>query len=105
MKWRAGAHKIIKNPIGDRFIEGAHTPERSEIEFERFAFNAKPVGHIFDVDPREIGLTGDRAERCKIVRFEMNAIGPSRWILECLEARLIRGGGNPGFAPSEQRKR
>ncbi|MEY2537450.1 MAG: hypothetical protein QOG67_1190 [Verrucomicrobiota bacterium] len=90
MKWRAGAHKIIKNPIGDRFIEGAHTPERSEIEFERFAFNAKPVGHIFDVDPREIGLTGDRAERCKIVRFEMNAIGPSRWILECLEARLIR---------------
>src|SRR5881398_768484 len=52
---RARFYEIVQNPIGDRFVKRALVPIGREVELERFAFDAKPVWHVIDVDPGKIG--------------------------------------------------
>jgi hypothetical protein len=74
---RACFHEIIQNAVRDRFIEGALIPIRSKIKLERFAFDAKTVGHVIDVDPGKIWLTRDWTNRSEIVGFKVNPIIPT----------------------------
>lgn len=99
---RACFHKIVQNAIRDRFVKRALIPIRSEIKLERFAFDAKAVRDVIDVDPGEIGLAGDRANRREIVCFKMYPVIPTgRRIREGLEPCLGRGSWNFCFASPE----
>lgn len=88
---RTRLYEIVQDPVGDRFIKCALVSVRCQVELERFAFDAKAVRHIIDIDPSKIRLTGDRANGSEIVRFEMNPVVPTRCgIWERLEPRLSR---------------
>ena len=91
LAWCARLHEIVKNTIGYRFVKGALIPIRSQIKLQRFAFDTKTVWHVIDIDPGEIRLTRDWANRSEIVRFEMNPVIPTRrGIWESLEPRFAR---------------
>ena len=62
---RAGAHEIVEDAVRDRFVEGALVAIGGEIKLERFAFDAKTIRHVVDVDPGEIGLAGDGQSEVK----------------------------------------
>jgi len=86
---RTGFHEIVENAVRDRFIERALVAIRGEIEFQRLALDAETVGHVIDIDPREIGLTGYRTNGSEIICFKMNsiiALGSGIW--KSLESRL-----------------
>ena len=83
--------EIIEDAVRDGLIERALVTIRCKIEFQRFAFNAQLVGHIIDVNPREIRLTGYRTNGSEIVGFEMNAVVSFRSrISKRLQARFGR---------------
>jgi len=98
-----GFHEVVQNPVCDGFVERALVPIRGQIKFQRLALDAETVWYVIDVNPGEIGLTGDRTDGCEIVGFEMDPVIPVwRRIWESLKARLRRGGGNSCFGSSEQ---
>ena len=72
--WCAGFDEIIENMVCDRFIKRVHIAIRCEIEFERFAFNAQPIGHVIDIDPCEIRLARYGTNRSEIVCLKMNTV-------------------------------
>jgi hypothetical protein len=85
----ASFHKIVKDAVGDGFIERALVAIRREIEFQGLALDTETVGHVIDIDPSKIGLTGYRAHGSEIVRFEVNAVISFRSrILKRLQARF-----------------
>ena len=95
-------HKIVQDPVRDRFVKRALVPIRSEIKLERLTFNAKAFRNVINVYSGKIRLTGDRANRSEIVRFEMNAIiAASGGIRKSFESRLVRRSWNLRFASSE----
>jgi hypothetical protein len=95
-------HKIVQDAVRYCFVEGALIPIRSEIKLERLTFDAKAVREVIDVDPGEIGLAGDWANRSEIVSLKMNPVIPTRsGIRESLEPGLGRGGWNFCCASSE----
>jgi hypothetical protein len=99
---RACFHKIVQNAVRYRFVKRALIPIRSQIKLEGFAFDAKAVRDVIDVDPGKIGLAGDRANRSEIVRLEMNPVIPTGRIWKGFESRLSRGGGQSPFTSSEK---
>jgi hypothetical protein len=83
---RAGFHEIFQNAVRYRFVKRALIPIRSEIKFERLAFDAQAIRDVIDVDSRKIRLAGNWANRSEIVRFEMNpVIAAGRGIRKSLE--------------------
>jgi hypothetical protein len=95
-------HKILQNPVRDRFVKRALVPIRSEIKLERLTFDAKAFRNVINVYSGKIRLAGDRANRSEIVRFEMNpVIAAGRGIRESFKPRLGRGSWNFRFASSE----
>lgn len=84
----ARLHEIVQNPIRDCFVEGALVSIGGEIKLERLTFDAKPVWHIVDIDPGEVGLAGHRAKRCEIVSLKMNPIISSRRVRESFQLRF-----------------
>ena len=98
-------HKIVQDPVRDRFVKRALVPIRSEIKLERLTFDAKAFRNVIDVYSGKIRLAGDRTNRSEIVRFEMNAvIAAGRGIWESLKPGFGRRGGQSHFAPSEERQ-
>src|SRR5216684_2062564 len=71
---RTGSHEIIQDAVGDRFVKSALVSIRREIKLERFAFDAKAIRHVVDVDPGEIGLAGYGTKAGEIVRLETDVI-------------------------------
>src|SRR5437868_6571375 len=95
-------HKIVQNPVRDRFVKRALVPIRSEIKLERLTFDAKAFRNVIDVYPGKIGLARDWANRSEIVCFEMNPIVTTGGgIRESLKPGLGRGSCNFCFASSE----
>ena len=87
---RTRFHEIIQNAVGDRFVERALVSIRREIKLERFAFDAKAIRHVVDVDPGEIGLAGYGTKAGEIVRLEMDVIIATGRIWKCFQSRLSR---------------
>ena len=84
----AGFDEIVKDAVRDSFVERVLITIRSQIEFQRFAFNARPGGHVIDVDSREIRLACYRANGSEIVSFKMNSVIALRcWIRKRLQSR------------------
>jgi len=86
-------------------MKGVGIAERVEIELERFALDALLVRHVTDDDMPEIGLAGDRAERCvfRAVEFDdVVAVGVN--VVERFEFRLRRGGRIVPFRRRQQRQ-
>jgi hypothetical protein len=98
-------HKIVQNPVRDRFVKRALIPIRGEIKLERLTFHAKAFRNVIDVYSGKIRLTGDRANRSEIVRFEMNpVIATRRGIWKGLKPRLGRRTGQLRCASSQERQ-
>ena len=70
----AGFHKIVENAVRDGFVERALIAIRGQIKLKRFAFDAETVGHVIDVDPREVRLACNRTDGSKVIRFKMNPV-------------------------------
>ena len=87
--WCACFYEIIQNAVRDRFVKCTLVPIRGEIKLEGFAFDAKPVRHVVDIDPGKIRLACNWTNGSEIVRFEMNpVIAARRWIRKRLESRF-----------------
>src|SRR4051812_8288705 len=98
----AGPHKIVENTISNRLVERADVAIRREVKLQRFTFNANLVRNVIDLDPREVRLAGDRTERCKIVRFEMDAVMTFCRVRKGLQPGVLRRSRDPGLAAPEQ---
>ena len=100
---RACFYEIVQDAVRDRFIEGALIPIRSQIKLERLAFDAETVRDVIDINPGKVRLARDWTNRSEVVGFEMNpVIAAWHGILESLQPRLGRRGGQSHFAPSEE---
>src|SRR5439155_25281700 len=101
--WCTSFDEIVKDPICDRFVEGALVPIGRQIKFQGLALNAKTVGHVIDIDSRKIRLAGHRTNRREIIGFKMDPVIPAwRRIWKSLESRLRGRGWNSSFAVSEK---
>ena len=69
-------HDIVQDAINNLFVEAAGVAIRSEIEFQRFRFNAPITWHVFYRDFGEIRLTRHWAKRCEIGAFKFDQITP-----------------------------
>ena len=69
---REHLHKIRQDPVDSLLMKCIVIPERKQVKFERFAFNATPVGNITDLDMPEIGLSGHGAQtgEFRAVKFD-----------------------------------
>ena len=100
---RARFYEIVQNAVCDCFVKRSLVPVRGKIKFERFAFDAKAVRHVIDVDPGKIRLARDWTNRSEIIRFKMNPINAIRCrIWKSLEPRLSRRSRDFCFASPEQ---
>jgi hypothetical protein len=98
-------HEIIQDAVSDGFVERAFVSIRSEIKLERFALDAKPLRHVVDVDPGEIGLAGNGTKAGEIVRLKIDVVIPARRIWKCFQSGFRGRGRQFRFAPAEQRQR
>ena len=97
--------EIIQDTVRDCFVERALVSIRGQIKLQRLALHADTVGHVIDVDPREIRLACDRTDRSEIIRFKMNPIiSARRRIRKRFEARFCGRGWQLRVAPPEQRQ-
>ena len=90
LAWRACFYEIVENAVRYCFVEGAFIPIRREIKLERFAFDAKSIRNIIDIDSGKIRLPRDWANRSEIVRFKVNLVIAARGIRKSLKPRLRR---------------
>jgi hypothetical protein len=96
-------YEIIEDAVGYCFVKGALVSIRSQIKLERLAFDTETVRHVIDIDPREIRLTRDWANRSEIVRFKMYPVIPARrGVRKSLKARIGRRNRQSHFASSEK---
>ena len=100
--WRTGGDEIVEDAIGHGFVEGALVAKGGEVEFERFAFDAEFVGHVFDDDLGEVHLSRHRAEGGEIGGLETDGVGTFRRRREGLQFCFARGGGQTRFAAAEE---
>src|SRR4029077_16000216 len=94
----------VENAVRYCFVEGAFIPIRREIKLERFAFDAKSIRNIIDIDSGKIRLPRDWANRSEIVRFKVNLVIAARGIRKSLKPRLRRGGWKFRFTSSKERE-
>jgi len=81
--------EVVEDTVCDGFVECALVSVRRKIKFERLALDAETVRHVVDIDPCEIRLACDRANRSEIIRFKMNPVIPARgWIRKSLQTRF-----------------
>src|ERR1700736_4995699 len=52
-----GPCQPIGNLVRHRLVKGAAIPEGPDIQLEGFELDAQAIGHVFQVQCREIGLT------------------------------------------------
>ena len=90
LAWRACFYEIVENAVRYCFVEGAFIPIRREIKLKRFAFDAKSIRNIIDIDSGKIRLPRDWANRSEIVRFKVNLVIAARGIWKGLKPRLRR---------------
>ena len=76
---------MVENMIRYRLVEGAFVSIGSEIELERFPFQAALVRLIINLDLREIRLSGNRAEGSEISRLKLDPIRTSRRVGESFQ--------------------
>src|SRR5580704_1226671 len=80
------AIEMIGDLVGDRFVEGAAIAERPDIKLERFELDAQLVGHVFEIERREIRLPGARAQAGEFRNLHANrVVGASVRIGKSLE--------------------
>src|SRR4051794_7172534 len=102
MSRSARSDEIIENAIRDRLVKGALVSKRSKIKFERLAFNAERIGHVFDHDLRKIHLACDRAKRGEVRRLKPDGVRPPRRARKSLQLRLVRRSRQACFTSPEQ---
>src|SRR5205823_7516667 len=68
------ADEIIEDPVRDGFVKRALVSVGSQVEFERFAFDAQLRGNVFDRDLGKIHLAGDWTKRGEIRSLETDAV-------------------------------
>ena len=72
--WRASFHHCVEHDVGYVLVEVTLIAEAPEELLEALRFEALFSGAIFDGNGREIGLTSQRAERCKFDSRKFNGV-------------------------------
>ncbi len=62
----AGVYQILEDTVGHRLVEGALVPERPHVQFQGLELDAELLWDVVDVQGREIGLAGLRAQTGKL---------------------------------------
>src|SRR5689334_1408177 len=69
-----GGDDVVKDLVGDRFVERALVAERPEVELVRLQLDAELVRNVADGDLREVWLAGDRAEAGELWRMNLDLV-------------------------------
>lgn len=94
--------KIVENPIRHRLIESAIIAERSQVKFQRFAFDTPLGRNVVDLDFGEIGLSGYGTQGSEIVCLEMDPEIATSGISERFQCRRFRRYRHGGMAVPEK---
>ncbi len=69
-----GFDEGIEKDVGHIFVKVAFVAKTPQKLLETFRFEAERSGRIFDSELREIGLPGQRAQGCKLLRLKANGV-------------------------------
>lgn len=99
-------HEVVEYDVYAVLVEVAVVAEAEQVEFERFALHHALAWYVVDDYLREVGLSGDGAERCEFGASECHEILSVGMPVDKRFEQLGRvvGGILGGFRLSEQRK-
>ena len=71
---RHRARQMIDDLVGHGLVETAAIAKRPDVELEGFELNAQPVGHVFELERREIRLSGARTKTGEFRNAHANGV-------------------------------
>src|SRR5690349_10488731 len=88
--------QMIGDLVGHRLVKSSAVAERPDIELERFELDAPAVGHVLQIESREVRLSGARAQAGELRALHADRVVALDFgIGESLELR----GGRRGHIP------
>ena len=72
--WSQSVNEVVKDHIGDVFVEDALVPEGPEVELERFGLDDLAVGDVSDGNISEVRLACHRAQAGELGRGEFDNV-------------------------------
>jgi len=79
----AGGHQVTQDLIGHRFVENTLVPVGPHVQLQRLEFQTQLVGNVFQIQHREIRLTGARTQTAELWNLDTDGIiSPRLWIEE-----------------------
>src|SRR5882724_5117070 len=80
-----GARQPVGDLVRDRLVKGAAIPEGPDIQLQGFELDAPPIGDIFEVQGREVGLTCFWTQASEFGKLHPDRVVALGWIDERLE--------------------
>ena len=85
--------EVVEDAVRDRLVERALVAEAPDVQLQRLQLDAGAVGHVFEVQGREVRLPGLRAQAGELGKTHADGIIPIRLrIGECLQRFRRRSG-------------